>query len=148
MVLPSTGNTISFNDIRIELGISTQSPFGLDQAENGNYVAINKCAVPYPASGNPAEISEWWSYDHSVAATEIALTDSNATSCSAACAQFVNGDVTLYYNQGQTTVFIDDDCNTLAGAAFTTYYADIDRVNCYTVTSGTLTATCTCNGTC
>jgi len=148
MVLPSTGNTISFNDIRIELGISSQAPFSIDTAENGGYVAINKCANPFPASANPAAISEWWSYDHDVSSIEIGLTDSNATSCSDACAQFVNGDVILYYNQGQTTVYTDTTCNTLAGASFTTYYADIDRLYCYTVTSGTLNATCTCNGTC
>lgn len=148
MVLPSTGNTISFNDIRIELGISTQAPFSIETAENGGYVAINKCANPYPSSADPASISEWWSYDNSAAAVELGLMDSNPTSCADACAEAVSGDVILYYNQGQTTLFTDNTCNTLASNGVTTYYADIDRFSCYTVNSGTLVSTCTCNGTC
>jgi hypothetical protein len=148
MVLPSTGNTISFNDIRIELGISSQSPFSIETAENGGYVALNKCAVPVPSATNPASISEWWSYDNNATSTELGLMDSNPTSCVDACAELQDGDVILYYNQGQTTLFTDSTCNTLAANAGTTYYADINRVYCYTVTSGTLISTCTCNGTC
>lgn len=152
MVLPSTGNTISFNDIRIELGISTKAPFNIEDAENGNvsagYPAINKCATPYPVSANPANISEWWSYDHNATSIELGLMDSDSSSCAAACAKLQDGDTILYYNQGQTTLFTDSTCNTLAANAGTTYYADINRVYCYTVNSGTLISTCTCGGTC
>jgi len=142
MVLPSTGNTISFNDIRIELGISTQAPFSIDTAENGGYVALNKCAVPAPNASNPASISEWWSYDNDAVSTEIGLMDKSATSCADACALSVAGTDVLYWNTGQTTVYTDSTCNTLAPIG---YYADMSRVYCYTILSaGTLSSTTAC----
>jgi len=142
MVLPSTGNTISFNQIRIELGISSQAPFSIETAENGGYVALNKCAVPQPSSANPASISEWWSYDNSAVSTEIGLMDSSTVSCADVCSQPVDGDTTLYWNTGQTTVYTDTTCNTLAPVG---YYADLSRINCYTILSaGTLYSTTNC----
>jgi len=142
MVLPSTGNTISFNQIRIELGISSQAPFSIETAENGGYVALNKCAVPQPSSANPASISEWWSYDNSAVSTEIGLMDSSTVSCADVCSQPVDGDTILYWNTGQTTVYTDTTCNTLAPVG---YYADLSRINCYTILSaGTLYSTTNC----
>ena len=142
MVLPSTGNTISFNQIRIELGISTQAPFSIETAENGGYVALNKCAVPQPSPTNPASISEWWSYDNSAVSTEIGLMDSSTVSCADVCSQPVDGDTILYWNTGQTTVYTDTTCNTLAPVG---YYADLSRINCYTILSaGTLYSTTNC----
>ena len=57
------------NAIRIELGISTQSPFSLDTAENGGYVTINVCSPSRPSSGNPAAMSEWYGYNHTATCT-------------------------------------------------------------------------------
>jgi hypothetical protein len=68
MALPSSG-TLTMNAIRIELGISTQSPFSLDTAENGGYVTINVCSPSRPSSGNPAAMSEWYSYNHTATCT-------------------------------------------------------------------------------
>jgi hypothetical protein len=68
MALPSSG-TLTMNAIRIELGISTQSPFSLDTAENGGYVTINVCSPSRPSSGNPAAMSEWYGYDHTATCT-------------------------------------------------------------------------------
>jgi hypothetical protein len=142
MVLPSTGNTISFNQIRIELGISSQAPFSIETAENGGYVALNKCAVPQPSPTNPASISEWWSYDNSAVSTEIGLMDSSTVSCADVCSQPVDGDTILYWNTGQTTVYTDTTCNTLAPVG---YYADLSRINSYTILSaGTLYSTTNC----
>lgn len=142
MVLPSTGNTISFNDIRIELGISSQAPFSIETAENGGYVALNKCAFPVPSATNPASISEWWSYDNNAVATEIALVDRSTVSCADVCSQQPDGQYILYYNQGATTVYTDTTCNTLAPVG---YYADLNRTNCYTILSaGTLSSTTNC----
>jgi hypothetical protein len=142
MVLPSTGNTISFNQIRIELGISSQAPFSIETAENGGYVALNKCAVPQPSPTNPASISEWWSYDNSAVSTEIGLMDSSTVSCADVCSQPVDGDTILYWNTGQTTVYTDTTCNTLAPVGS---YADLSRINCYTILSaGTLYSTTNC----
>lgn len=142
MVLPSTGNTISFNQIRIELGISTQAPFSIETAENGGYVTINKCAYPTPNAANPASISEWWSYDNSAVATEIGTMDSSAISCADVCSQDIAGTVVLWWNTGQTTVYTESTCNTLAPPA---YYADMNREFCYTILSaGTLYSTTNC----
>jgi len=142
MVLPSTGNTISFNQIRIELGVSSQAPFSIETAENGGYVALNKCAYPQPSPTNPASISEWWSYDNSAVSTEIGVMDTSAISCADVCSQPAAGTVTLWWNTGQTTVYTDNTCNTLAPAA---YYADMNREFCYTIFSaGTLYSTTNC----
>ena len=84
MTLPSSG-TLGMNQIRTELGIPTQSPFSLDTAENGGYVGINQCSPSKPNSGNPAAISEWYSYNH--AATLYTHTGLNLdSSCALACA--------------------------------------------------------------
>jgi hypothetical protein len=52
------------NDIRVELGIPSQSPFSLENAENEIYVSINPCSQSIPSSNNPASISEWYGYCH------------------------------------------------------------------------------------
>lgn len=63
MALPSSG-TITMNDIRAELGIPSQSPFSLNDAEDGIYVTLNPCSPSLPSSTNPASMSEWYGYDH------------------------------------------------------------------------------------
>ena len=65
MALPSSG-TLGMNQIRVELGIPSQAPFSLDTAENGGYVPINQCSPSRPSFGNPASISEWYSYNHTI----------------------------------------------------------------------------------
>lgn len=64
MTLPSSGNTISFNDLRVELGISSQAPFSISTAATNGYVNINTSASPFPDSATPHAISEWYSYQH------------------------------------------------------------------------------------
>lgn len=64
MALPLSGQ-ISMNDIRVELGIPTQSPFGLDEARNGTYVPLNTCSPYLPPSTGPISLSDWYGYDHS-----------------------------------------------------------------------------------
>ena len=82
MALPSSGQ-ISMSQIRTELGIPSQSPFSLDTAENGGYVAINTNSTSRPNSANPAAMSEWYSYNHSaVGATCAAPTITGITRCS------------------------------------------------------------------
>jgi hypothetical protein len=80
MALPSSGQ-ISMNQIRTELGIPSQSPFSLDTAENGGYVAINTNSTSRPNSANPAAMSEWYSYNHSAVGC-TAPTITNVTRCS------------------------------------------------------------------
>jgi len=65
MALPTSGS-LSMNQIRTELGIPSQAPLSLDTAENGGYVAINQCSPLRPSAGNPASISEWYGYNHTI----------------------------------------------------------------------------------
>jgi len=68
MALPSSGS-ISMSQINTELGRSSTAAISLDTAENGGYVAIKQCSPPYPISSNPARMSEWFGYNHSVSCT-------------------------------------------------------------------------------
>jgi len=66
MALPGSG-TISMDDIRIELGVQAQTPFGLDEARSGTYGAINQCSTYKPPSSGSISLSDWWGYDHTQA---------------------------------------------------------------------------------
>ena len=70
MAVPLTGS-ISLAQIRQELqtanyagGVYTAASTSLDTAENGGYFTINTCSPYYPLSANPANMSEWYGYDH------------------------------------------------------------------------------------
>lgn len=63
MTLPSSGQ-ISFNDLRVELGISTQAPFSITTAATNGYVTINTNSPSYPNVSAPHAISEWYGYNH------------------------------------------------------------------------------------
>ena len=63
MALPASG-TISMNDIRTELGIPSQSPFGLNQARSGSYVALNIYSSHLPPATGACSISDWYNYCH------------------------------------------------------------------------------------
>ena len=143
MVLPSTGNQISFNQIRIELGISGQAPFDIDTAENGGYTPINECADPFPSSANPASISEWWSYNHTAASSLVFANgfDYSITSCAEACALDQACSTTLYYNTAETAVYTTPTCDTLPLIG---YYADCDRTNCYDIDNGIINEIVSC----
>ena len=49
MALTGSGQ-ISMNDIRIELGVPSESPFGINEARLGTYVAINQFSASKPPS--------------------------------------------------------------------------------------------------
>ena len=66
MALPGSG-TISMDMIRIELGVPTQTPFGLGEAREGQYGAINPCSTYKPPSSGTGSLSDWWGYDHTQA---------------------------------------------------------------------------------
>jgi len=63
MALPLSGQ-ISMSDIRFELGVLSQSPFGLNEARSGTYVAINSCSTFKPPSTGQIRLSDWYGYDH------------------------------------------------------------------------------------
>ena len=62
MALPLSGQ-ISMDDIRVELGVPTQSPFGLNEARDGTYVALNQNSPTLPPSSGTVSLSDWYSYD-------------------------------------------------------------------------------------
>ena len=145
MTLPPPGNPLSFYDINIELGRNGTASIGIDNAENGDYGAINKCASPFPNSSNPASINEWYSYNHNAGTTEIGVVDYSATSCAAACALGIAGVWTLYYNTAATAIYTDTTCNTYPSVG---YHALLDRSNCYDIgSSGILNSITACNAT-
>ena len=61
MALPASGQ-ISMDDIRVELGVPTQSPFGINEARLGTYVAINQFSPSKPPSSGQVSLSSWYSY--------------------------------------------------------------------------------------
>lgn len=50
------------NDIRVELGVPSQSPFGLNEARNGTYVALNSYSPTSPPSTGQVSLSDWYGY--------------------------------------------------------------------------------------
>lgn len=70
MALPFSG-PISMGDIQFELGIGEGAPgfsnFGLSEARNGTYVAINACSTYKPPSSGTISLSDWYGYNHTQA---------------------------------------------------------------------------------
>lgn len=108
MVLPSSGQ-ISFNDIRVELNVSTQSPFSITDAVTGVYKTLNPAASPQPDTATPHAISEWYGYDHCIALNGGVQLNYNQTTPGdpGDCIDVIND-----YPFGQP--FYSDNCNTLA----------------------------------
>ena len=70
MALPGSG-TISMDMIRIELGVPSQSPFGLNEARSGTYAAINPNSTYKPPSSGTVSLSDWYGYNHTQAGYDI-----------------------------------------------------------------------------
>ncbi len=64
MALQSSGQ-ISASDINAELGRTASAEYKFESAAVGTYGTINTASASYPNSGQPHQISEWYSYDHS-----------------------------------------------------------------------------------
>src|SRR6056300_555223 len=123
MALPSSGQ-ISFSDINTELGQSSDAELSLNDAVQGNVVAINTNSENIPDESPPHPISQWYGYDHSAGG---GLTEFNAGGPSAelfeACeARDAGG--TLYHNGGGSLptfgdgVFFDDAGEVLAETGY------------------------------
>ena len=80
MPLPSSG-TISMNDIRIELGVPTQSPFSLDTARSGGYVTLNVNSPTLPPSTGQVSLADWYSYCQGCATYTFSYNDTSALAC-------------------------------------------------------------------
>lgn len=157
MVLPSTGNTISFNDIRIELGVGSASPFDLAGAAADNFGQIQNCQSPYPTAADPDSINEWWSYNHLIRATQFLVGDDSNVNCATACAgtaPFNCFDSIYNYGAG----YYSDDACRLPYSGFIVAPTNCssgtkEGQTCYEISNGSLisqttctTATCECLG--
>lgn len=110
MALPASGQ-ISMDDIRIELGVPSQSPFGINEARLGTYVAINQFSASKPPSSGQVSLSDWYSYSQ----TGGYNTDTfyySSVSAAAACAG--TPDTTLYWSGsiGIGTILYTDSLGT------------------------------------
>lgn len=90
MALPSSGQ-ISFNDLRTELGIPSQTSFSITSAATGGYVAINQNSPSKPNSTAPHAISEWYGYNHTFSAARSITIDLIVTSGTTTLTAFKNG---------------------------------------------------------
>jgi hypothetical protein len=96
-----TSGTIKMSEINTELGRSSTATISLDTAENGGYATINTASTSYPSSGNPASMSEWYSYNHTASSSSsFTVYSTGFNEDSAACNLFYNDNLTLYYGSG------------------------------------------------
>lgn len=142
MVLPSTGNLISFNQIRIELGVPSQPGFDLGRAADGFFSTLQNCQSPFPTPTNPDAISEWWSYDHSKTGSFFADGKSGA-SCYNICNGAVSCDTSIY--SFNSTYYTNSDKCT-AGTTASTFFISptacsggtFSGQTCYEFANGTI----------
>lgn len=118
MVLPSSGQ-ISFNDLRVELGVSSQAPFSIASASAGTYATINTNSPVYPDAAAPHLISEWYSYNHTAAACTALNSSNNLQYSTSTPGSPGTCDGSQYPN---SRVFYSTDCSTL-GAGCTIYFS-------------------------
>jgi hypothetical protein len=93
MALPASGQ-ISMDDIRIELGVPTQTPFGLNEARSGTYQALNQFSPSLPPSSGTVSLASWYNYCQSCGYSSGTFYYSSA-SVEIACAGTPN--TTLYW---------------------------------------------------
>lgn len=142
MTLPSSGNSIAMSQINTELARSAGTSISLDTAENGGYATINIYSPSRPASGNPASMSEWYSYNHSATTTTTTTTTTVAcysyavTSVADLSACFVGSYGTTRYSNcstlssgGSCYFYTNSSCTSLDYPPATSYYQTSDGVN-------------------
>lgn len=164
--LQSSGQ-ISFADINIELGRSSTATIGIDNAENGDYGCIQQCAgTSRPQAGNPAAITEWYNYNHTLRAVQDTATqyDGPYSTIAEACASTViqGTNLWVYSPSGGYYKNTDGKADCCVTCADNGYYWRISAGNYLSVTScaGTISScppppppppppVCTCdNGAC
>lgn len=128
MALTASGQ-ISFSEINIELGQSSDATLSLNDAVNGNVSTINTNSPSTPDSSEPHAISEWYEYDHAA----VSGVDYSASAFQAegpfgapeeACAILPNPFSPPFYHDGPgsinfgVTVFTDSGGNNIADPGF------------------------------
>lgn len=120
MTLPSSG-TISMDQIRSELGIPGQTPFALDVAQSGNYVAINIWASPRPQSSSPYSLSNWYGYNHAATAPNISNFSVIATTIPELGGVYITWSYISGTNLNVDTTYVDFSFN--YGSSWTQWYS-------------------------
>jgi hypothetical protein len=113
MVMPSTDNAISFNELRIELGFPNQTSFNIRDAEIGNYSPIQSCSVPRPTGSVPSSLSEWWAYAHNQTGS-LYVNGDIGDSCFNACNSTPSIPCDHYVYNYNGTYYTTAQCNSLA----------------------------------
>jgi hypothetical protein len=140
--LPSSG-TLKFSDINVELARSSTATIALDQAENGTYATINLCSAQRPSSANPALVSEWYSYNHTVtASTFLTGTEGPESTSTAACDLLAINSATIY--TANSLYYTNTNCSTLVANGF---HRNSSATTWYQFSAGALVATGACAGT-
>jgi hypothetical protein len=157
--LQSSG-TISFSDINIELGRSSTATIGLDNAENGDYGCIQHCQGSFPLAANPAAISEWYGYNHTLKATlDGNQWDGPYSTIAAACASVIITGAQFYFYSPTGGWYINDSlgpcCRNCVADGYYKKGSAFEYVNivsctgtvtaCPATTTTTTAAPCVCN---
>lgn len=133
MTLPASGQ-ISFNDLRVEIGVPSQAPFSIADAATGVYGPINTSSPSFPNSSTPHQISEWYSYTHSNELNSgnnlryATFTPGQPDDCSDIVNDYPS--TGIFYSQNCTTlaagcvVYINKSCATTAYNAGVRYIND------------------------
>ena len=118
MALPSSGQ-ISMNDIRAELGVSSQSPFSLNTARQGGYVALNQFSPTLPPYSGQVSLSSWYSYCQNCGYSTTPFSYSSADVVTA-CGGTPSG---TYYYSGTLGIGNTIYTNTAGSPAAAGYYS-------------------------
>jgi hypothetical protein len=144
MALPSSGQ-ISMDDIRAELGVPSQSPFSMNTARQGGYVAINQFSPSIPPFSGQVSLSDWYNYCQNCGYNSGTFYYSSVDAATA-CAGTPNQ--TLYWSGTLgigTALYTDSTGNTYASAGYwsdgTNAYYQVTPNGSYGITSITACAT-------
>lgn len=108
MALPISG-PISANNIRTEIGKSTQTNFSIKNAETGVYVNINQLSEFKPNGTYPHRFSEWMGYNHSAGEPVYTIELRGYTDLG----NSDNGTIMTVYKNG--TAYLNSSCYSYAG---------------------------------
>lgn len=147
MALQASG-AISMSQINTELQRSASAQISLDTAENGGYAAINQCSSSRPNSNNPASMSEWYSYNHTINCCGGATCYTHSgysldSSCAGACSGgFTNTYYSCCSSLGVGCRIYTGACTWNTGTTITGYISN--GTTCYTVNAGMIDAVANC----
>ncbi len=128
------------SQINTELGRGSTTSITIDTAEGGGYGTINVCSASRPSSANPASISEWYNYNHSLrASTYLTGAEGPTGDAAGACALSIANAYTIYTLS--SVYYFNDICTTVITDG---YYRDSTSSNSYYFVGGALISSAAC----